>query len=83
MESKTPAGSGSHSSPSPSATAQDEARIVMRAEDLVKRYGNVVAIRESDFDIRVGEVLAVVGDNGAGKSSLIKALSGALRTPEP
>ncbi|WP_262387012.1 ATP-binding cassette domain-containing protein [Streptomyces sp. TRM49041] len=50
----------------------------MQAQGLVKRYGNVVAIRESDFDIREGEVLAVVGDNGAGKSSLIKALSGAL-----
>ena len=52
--------------------------VVMRASGLVKRYGNVVAIRESDFEIRAGEVLAVVGDNGAGKSSLIKALSGAL-----
>ncbi|MEW2523051.1 ATP-binding cassette domain-containing protein [Actinacidiphila alni] len=52
--------------------------VVLRATGLVKRYGNVVAIRESDFDIRAGEVLAVVGDNGAGKSSLIKALSGAL-----
>ncbi|WP_307624297.1 ATP-binding cassette domain-containing protein [Streptomyces sp. V3I7] len=50
----------------------------MRARGLVKRYGNVVAIRESDFEIRAGEVLAVVGDNGAGKSSLIKALTGAL-----
>ncbi len=78
MDTKTPAGSGSHSSPSSSAVAEDGARIVMRAEGLVKRYGNVVAIRESDFDIRTGEVLAVVGDNGAGKSSLIKALSGAL-----
>jgi fructose transport system ATP-binding protein len=55
-----------------------DTRCVMRATGLVKRYGNVVAIRESDFDIRAGEVLAVVGDNGAGKSSLIKALSGAL-----
>jgi fructose transport system ATP-binding protein len=53
-------------------------RVVMRATGLVKRYGNVVAIRESDFEIRAGEVLAVIGDNGAGKSSLIKALSGAL-----
>lgn len=52
--------------------------VVMRASGLVKRYGNVVAIRESDFEIRAGEVLAVVGDNGAGKSSLIKALTGAL-----
>jgi fructose transport system ATP-binding protein len=52
--------------------------IVMAARGLVKRYGNVVAIRESDFEVRKGEVLAMVGDNGAGKSSLIKALSGAL-----
>lgn len=62
-------------------TAGDHPETVMRATRLVKRYGNVVAIRESDFDIRKGEVLAVVGDNGAGKSSLIKALSGAL-TPD-
>ncbi|MFF7731320.1 ATP-binding cassette domain-containing protein [Streptomyces sp. NPDC007984] len=62
----------------PDTAAAERAEIVMRAEGLVKRYGNVVAIRESDFEIRKGEVLAVVGDNGAGKSSLIKALSGAL-----
>ncbi|MGY6026610.1 ATP-binding cassette domain-containing protein [Streptomyces spinosirectus] len=66
----------------PHASAQEPAphtdEVVMRASGLVKRYGNVVAIRESDFEIRAGEVLAVVGDNGAGKSSLIKALSGAL-----
>ncbi|NEB77411.1 sugar ABC transporter ATP-binding protein [Streptomyces sp. SID14478] len=57
-------------------TAQDT--IVLRGTGLVKRYGNVVALRESDFDLRAGEVLAVVGDNGAGKSTLIKALTGAL-----
>jgi fructose transport system ATP-binding protein len=51
---------------------------VLSARGLVKRYGNVAAIRDSDFDLYPGEVLAVVGDNGAGKSSLIKALSGAL-----
>jgi fructose transport system ATP-binding protein len=66
---------------SPGLAADGQAitgRLVMRATGLVKRYGNVVAIRESDFEVRAGEVLAVVGDNGAGKSSLIKALSGAL-----
>ena len=60
------------------SAAPPVADVVMRASGLVKRYGNVVAIRESDFEIRAGEVLAVVGDNGAGKSSLIKALTGAL-----
>jgi len=37
-----------------------------------------VALDGADFDVRAGEILAVIGDNGAGKSSLIKALSGAL-----
>ncbi|MCP2168557.1 ATP-binding cassette domain-containing protein [Goodfellowiella coeruleoviolacea] len=51
---------------------------VLAARKLVKRYGKVTAIDGADFDLLPGEVLAVVGDNGAGKSSLIKALSGAL-----
>jgi fructose transport system ATP-binding protein len=51
--------------------------IVMQATGLVKRYGNVTALDGSDFELRAGEILAVIGDNGAGKSSLIKALSGA------
>ena len=52
-------------------------RVVMKATALVKRYGQVVALDGSDFELRAGEILAVIGDNGAGKSSLIKALSGA------
>ncbi len=51
--------------------------LVMRAKGLVKRYGQVTALDGSDFELRAGEILAVIGDNGAGKSSLIKALSGA------
>ena len=42
-----------------------------------KSYGAVVAVRDVDLDIRRGEVLAICGDNGAGKSSLIKVVSGA------
>jgi fructose transport system ATP-binding protein len=51
---------------------------VFQARGLVKRYGNVTALDGTDFELRAGEILAVIGDNGAGKSSLIKALSGAL-----
>jgi len=55
-----------------------ELPVVLEARNLVKRYGSVTAIDGADFEVRAGEVLAVIGDNGAGKSSLIKALSGAV-----
>ena len=58
--------------------AQNQTPLIMQARGLVKRYGHVTALDGADFDLRAGEILAVIGDNGAGKSSLIKALSGAL-----
>jgi fructose transport system ATP-binding protein len=57
-------------------------QIVMQATGLVKRYGQVTALDGADFELRAGEILAVIGDNGAGKSSLIKALSGAAAPDE-
>lgn len=58
-------------------TTVSTSRVVMQARGLIKRYGQVTALDGADFDLRAGEILAVIGDNGAGKSSLIKALSGA------
>ncbi|HEY8172440.1 MAG TPA: ATP-binding cassette domain-containing protein [Dehalococcoidia bacterium] len=52
-------------------------QLVMQAKGLTKRYGQVTALDGADFELRAGEILAVIGDNGAGKSSLIKCLSGA------
>lgn len=52
---------------------------VLKGRNLVKRYGKVTALDHCDFDLLPGEILAVIGDNGAGKSSLIKAVSGAVR----
>lgn len=52
---------------------------ILSARGLVKRYGRVVALDHCDFDLYPGEIQAVIGDNGAGKSTMIKALSGALR----
>ena len=52
---------------------------VLKGRNLVKRYGKVTALDHCDFDLLPGEILAVIGDNGAGKSSLIKAVSGAVK----
>jgi len=52
---------------------------VLYARGLNKRYGKVTALDNCDFDLMPGEILAVIGDNGAGKTSLIKALSGAIQ----
>jgi fructose transport system ATP-binding protein len=51
---------------------------IVKGRNLVKRYGKVTALDHCDFDLMPGEILAVIGDNGAGKSSLIKAVSGAV-----
>ena len=51
---------------------------ILTARGLTKRYGRVTALDNADFDLYPGEILAVIGDNGAGKSSLIKAISGAV-----
>ncbi|MDP5057702.1 sugar ABC transporter ATP-binding protein [Marinomonas hwangdonensis] len=59
-------------------TAHYDQTPVLQTKNLVKRYGSVTAIDHADFELYPGEILAVIGDNGAGKSSLIKALSGAL-----
>ncbi|WP_162937918.1 ATP-binding cassette domain-containing protein [Kiloniella sp. EL199] len=55
---------------------------ILSAKGLVKRYGRVTALDHADFDLYPGEILAVIGDNGAGKSSLIKAMSGAVQLDE-
>ena len=54
---------------------------VLEARGLTKRFGHVTAIEDADFALLPGEILAVIGDNGAGKSSLIKCLCGAY-TPD-
>ena len=65
--------------PPPAALASGQP--ILKARNLVKRYGRVTALDHADLDLYPGEVLAVIGDNGAGKSSLIKAISGAV-TPD-
>lgn len=50
--------------------------------NLSKHYGGVVAVDHIDAEIYAGEILAIVGDNGAGKSSFINILAGSI-APDP
>ncbi|TIO11019.1 ATP-binding cassette domain-containing protein [Mesorhizobium sp.] len=47
------------------------------ARGIAKRFGALTALSDVDLEIRPGEVLALLGDNGAGKSTFIKILAGA------
>lgn len=55
---------------------------LLMARGLVKKFGSVTALDYSDFDLYPGEILGLIGDNGAGKSTMIKALSGAIQPDE-
>lgn len=48
----------------------------IRAENLVKRYGNVRAVHGIDFDIADGEFVAILGPSGCGKSSTMRMIAG-------
>jgi fructose transport system ATP-binding protein len=61
-----------------SIKALEKGKIVLEARKIVKRYGHVTALDGANLELRAGEVLAVIGDNGAGKSTMVKVLCGAV-----
>jgi simple sugar transport system ATP-binding protein len=50
---------------------------LLEADHISKFYGNIVALKDISMYVDAGEVTCILGDNGAGKSSFIKVLSGA------
>ena len=54
----------------------------LRLEHITKRYGDVTALANVDFACSLGTIHAVVGENGAGKSSLMKLIAGVTRPDE-
>jgi simple sugar transport system ATP-binding protein len=54
----------------------DNGAPVVHMENIVKRFGTIVALSNVDFTVNRQEVIGLLGDNGAGKSTLIKVLTG-------
>lgn len=49
---------------------------VIEMKDIVKRFGDVIASDHVDFQVAKGEIHALLGENGAGKSTIMSMLSG-------
>lgn len=62
--------------PPPRSVARERAGVLLRARRVVVRYGPVVAVRGTDLELHGGQVTALMGRNGSGKSSLLWALQG-------
>jgi simple sugar transport system ATP-binding protein len=56
--------------------AESDGDIIIRMRDITKAYRGVPAIKNINFDLRLGEVHAILGENGAGKSTLTKIMAG-------
>ncbi|MEP3276690.1 MAG: ATP-binding cassette domain-containing protein [Stappiaceae bacterium] len=54
----------------------DSNTIVLKTEDLTKHYGGVHALEGANFELRKGEHVAIMGDNGAGKSTFVRQITG-------
>ena len=50
--------------------------IILRTEGLTKHYGGVHALQDANFELRKGEHVAIMGDNGAGKSTFVRQITG-------
>ena len=58
------------------APLQDTGEPLLQVRGLYKSFGHVQALTDVNLDLPGGQVTALVGDNGAGKSVTIKCLSG-------
>lgn len=68
--------------PAASSASGTDTSVAVELRDVVKRFGGVVALNHVSLTARRGQVTALIGDNGAGKSTIIRCLSGVHQPDE-
>ena len=54
---------------------------MLKVKDINVYYGKIHALKNVSFEVRPGEVVALIGANGAGKSTTLKTVSGMMHSP--
>ena len=54
----------------------EEQKVILKTRGLTKHYGGLHALEDADFELYDGEHVAIVGDNGAGKSTFVRQITG-------
>ena len=56
--------------------------IMLKVTDLKVHYGGIEALKGISFDVRQGQIVTLIGANGAGKSTTLRAISGLVKPSE-
>ena len=72
------AGEGGREFPKPDRSSSEAGEVMIEAHDLVRDFGTFRAVDQVSFRVRRGEIFGLLGANGAGKTTVIKMLTGLL-----
>ena len=64
---------------SPSQVRGEGRRLILELKDLNVSYGNIAAVKDPTLTVYAGEIVTLIGSNGAGKSTTLRTISGLLR----